>query len=98
MNFHFKLLSEPSKTLSSPKRRKAHISDSDEDTVSYPGTGRVTRSRQAIREKEKAEEEEKEKQEAELDEHTKLSSFSRKKPSHRSSPTQTLDTSSSHQV
>ncbi|KAG5553323.1 hypothetical protein RHGRI_011255 [Rhododendron griersonianum] len=38
---------EPSKTLSSPKRRKALIPDSDEDTVSYPGTGRMTRSKQA---------------------------------------------------
>lgn len=98
MNSHLILLSEPSKTLSSPKRKKTHIADSDEDTVSYLGTGRVTRSRQAIREQEKAEEEEKEKQEAELDEHAKLSSFSRKRPSHRSSSTQTLDTSSSHQV
>ncbi|KAG5565904.1 hypothetical protein RHGRI_001728 [Rhododendron griersonianum] len=37
---------EPSKTLSSPKKRKALILDSDEDTVSYLGTGRMTRSKQ----------------------------------------------------
>ncbi|KAI8559384.1 hypothetical protein RHMOL_Rhmol04G0169400 [Rhododendron molle] len=61
------------------------------------GTGRVTRSRQAIREQEKIEEEEKEKQEVELDEHAKLSGFSRNRPSHRSSSTQTSDVSSSHQ-
>ncbi|KAI8571045.1 hypothetical protein RHMOL_Rhmol01G0086600 [Rhododendron molle] len=41
---------EPSKILSSPKRRKALIVDFDEDTVSYLGTARVTRSRQAIKE------------------------------------------------
>ncbi|KAG5565055.1 hypothetical protein RHGRI_001067 [Rhododendron griersonianum] len=87
----------PRKTLSSPKRRKALIADSDEDTVSYPGTGRVTRSTQAIKEQAMVEEEEKEKQAAELDEQDKLSSFSRKRPSHRSLSTQTSDISSSHQ-
>ncbi|KAG5553069.1 hypothetical protein RHGRI_011059 [Rhododendron griersonianum] len=91
------IFEEPSKTLSFPKRRKALITDSDEDTVSYPGTGRVTRSRQAIKEQERAKEEEKEKQEAELDDHAKLSNFARKRPSHRSLSTQTSDVSSSHQ-
>ncbi|KAI8530534.1 hypothetical protein RHMOL_Rhmol11G0067100 [Rhododendron molle] len=92
------IIEEPSNTLSSPKRRKAFIADSNEDNVSNAVTGWVTRCRQAIREQEKAKEEkEKGKQEAELDEHAKLSNCSRKRPSHRSSSTQTLDISSSHQ-
>ncbi|KAI8534720.1 hypothetical protein RHMOL_Rhmol10G0118600 [Rhododendron molle] len=87
----------PSKTLSSPKRKKACIADFDEDTFSYPRTSRMTRSKQAIREQERVEEKEKEKIEVELDDNAKLNSFARKRPSHRSSSTQLSDTSSSHQ-
>ncbi|KAI8559434.1 hypothetical protein RHMOL_Rhmol04G0173500 [Rhododendron molle] len=87
----------PSNTLSSPKRRKALIADSDKDTISYPGTGRMTRSKQAMRKQEKTKEEEKEKQDAELDENAKISSFCKKRPSHRSSLAHPSDTSSSHQ-
>ncbi|KAG5565898.1 hypothetical protein RHGRI_001722 [Rhododendron griersonianum] len=103
VNSHLRLpimFIEPSKTLSSPKRRKALIADSDEDsvsTVSYPGTGRMTRSKQTIREQEKAEEEEKDRREAELDDNAKISGFVRKRPSRRSSSAQPSDTSSFHQ-
>lgn len=85
-------------TLSSPKRRKALILDSDDETVSYPGTGRMTRSKQVVKEQERVEEEEKERKEAELDDDAKISSFARKRPSHRSSSAQPSNISFPHQV
>ncbi|KAG5566090.1 hypothetical protein RHGRI_001880 [Rhododendron griersonianum] len=88
---------EPSMILSSPKRRKALIPDSDDETVSYPGTGRMTRSKQEAKEQERAEEEEKERKEAELDDDAKISSFARKRPSHRSSSAQPSNISLPHQ-
>lgn len=70
----------------------------DDDAAGYPGTGRMIRSKQAAKEQEKAEEEEKEQHEAELNDNATISSFVRKRPSHRSSSVQPSNTSPSYQV